>query len=157
MHPSRRPAGCGGRSPERQRRHQHDQSVFHTLLRRHHELDRQVEDLPNGIRAVTTASAPDLVALLHDHAEQMHRRLQEGFGLRHWDPAFAEIFAQKDKVRMTLARTENGVIAEETSDDPNVVKLIRAHGAVVTGFVRDGGRAAAQPSPLPPDYVRVLG
>lgn len=139
------------------RRHKHDQSVFHTLLRRHTELRRSVEALSNGIRAETTASAPDLVALLHDHAEQMHRRLEEGFGLRHWDPAFAEIFAQKDKVKMTITPTETGVIAKETSDAPNVVKLLQAHRAVVTAFVREGGRAASQPSPLPEDDIRVFG
>ena len=148
--------GQGIADPERRARHLHDKDVFHTLLRRHDEICRHVEEIPGGIQAVTTARAPDLVALLHDHAAQMHRRLGEGFGLRHWDPAFAEIFACKDKVRMTVTETENGVIAEETSDDPNVVKLIRAHGAVVTAFVREGGRAASRPSPLPDDYVRVL-
>lgn len=146
-----------GLGPDRRVRHQHDQQVFHTLLQRHEDLRREVENLPNGIRTRTLALTPDLVPLLHDHAAQMHRRMEEGFGLRHWDPAFAEIFAQRDKVKLEIHLTENGVEALETSDDPNVVLLIQAHGAVVSGFVREGGRAAGQASPLPEAYQRVLG
>lgn len=142
---------------DRQTRHKRDQSVFHELLRRHADIRREVEEIPNGIRSRTWAVAPDLVPLLHNHAEEMHRRVQEKFGLRFWDPAFAELFAQADKVQMTVQLTEDGVEVLETSDDPNVVKLIRAHGATVSAFVDQGGRAASKESPLPDDYVRVLG
>ncbi|MEC3860809.1 hypothetical protein VK792_05895 [Mesobacterium sp. TK19101] len=142
---------------DRRARHQRDQSVFHELLRRHADIRREVTEVPNGIRAHTWTDAPDLVPLLHNHAQEMHRRVKEKFGLRFWDPAFAELFAQADKVQMTVNLTENGVEVLETSDDPNVVKLIRAHGATVSAFVREGGRAASQESPLPDDYQRVLG
>lgn len=141
---------------DRRARHQRDQSVFHELLRRHADIRREVEEVPNGIRARTWALDPDLVPLLHDHAKEMHRRVQEKFGLRYWDPAFAELFAQADKVEMAVSLTENGVEVLETSSDPNVVKLIRTHGATVSAFVAEGGRAAAQESPLPEDYRRVL-
>lgn len=136
-------------------RHERDQAVFHELLRRHGDIRRDVENISNGIRAVTESDDPELAELIRGHVHEMHRRLKEGSGLRHWDPAFVEIFAQKDKVRLTVTETEGGVRIEEVSDDPNVVKLIQAHGAVLTGFVRDGGRAASQESPLPADYVRV--
>lgn len=141
---------------DRRARHKHDQSIFHELLRRHKDIKREVEEIPNGIRARTWALDPELVPLLHDHAEQMHLRVKEKFGLRFWDPAFAELFAQADKVEMTMRLTENGVDVLETSDDPNVVKLIRAHGATVSAFVDRGGRAASRKSPLPDDYIRVL-
>ncbi|MEJ2480173.1 MAG: hypothetical protein P8Y78_08330 [Acidihalobacter sp.] len=137
-------------------RHAHDQQVFHTLLERHRELHREVENLPNGIRSVTTSSNPDLVALLKEHAHVMHRRLQEGFGLRFWDAAFAEIFAQAGAVRMQVNDLSDGVETIETSDDPNVVKLIQAHGQVVSAFVTEGFAAAQRISPLPDDYRRVL-
>lgn len=144
-----------GGDPARAARHEHDQSVFHELLRRHDSLRREVENLPNGIRSVTETDDPALVPLLQEHVHEMHRRLEEGFGLRHWDAAFVEIFAQKDKVKMQITDTEKGVVVTETSDDPNVVKLIQAHGVVVSAFVNSGGQAASQPSPLPDDYVRV--
>jgi len=141
---------------DRHARHKRDQSIFHELLRRHGDIRREVESIPNGIRARTWALDPTLVPLLHTHAQQMHRRVTEKFGLRFWDPAFAELFAQADKVKMTVTLTENGVDILETSDDANVVKLIRAHGATVSAFVDHGGRAASQESPLPKDYIRAL-
>ncbi|MBR9844412.1 MAG: hypothetical protein GYB25_14730 [Rhodobacteraceae bacterium] len=148
--------GHGG-SGERAERHRRDQGVFHELLRRHDVIRRSVEEIEGGIRAVTESDDPEVAAMIRDHAGEMHRRMEEGFGLRHWDPAFAEIFAQKDKVRMVIEATDKGVVVEETSEDANVAVLIRAHGAVVSAFVREGGRAAAQESPLPPEYRRVLG
>lgn len=139
---------------DKSERHRRDQHVFHELLRRHKEIRREVSELPDGIRAVTESDDPALAGLIRAHAHEMHRRLGEGFGLRHWDPAFVEIFARRDKLRLEVTDTPNGVVIEETSDDPNVVLLIRAHGAVVSAFVRSGGRAASQPSPLPEEYVR---
>jgi len=133
-------------------RHKRDQAVFHELLRRHDAIRRSVTELANGIRAETWSDDPQLAGLIKGHAHEMHRRLGEGFGLRHWDPPFVEIFAQADRVKLVITETDNGVIVEETSDDPNVVKLIHAHGAVVTGFVESGGKVAAQPTPLPEDY-----
>lgn len=145
-----------GMDSERMQRHMHDQSVFHTLLARHRELHRELENLPNGIRSVTISQSPDLVALLREHAHAMHRRLQEGFGLRYWDAAFAEIFARADSVRMQINNLPDGVETIETSEDPNVIKLIQAHGQVVNAFVAEGFEAARRVSPLPGDYRPAL-
>lgn len=144
-----------GMDSQRMQRHRHDQQVFHTLLERHQELQREVENLPNGIRSVTTSETPELAALIIEHAHVMHQRLQEGFGLRFWDAAFAEIFAQADAVHMEVRNLPNGVETVETSDDPNVVKLIQAHGEAINAFVREGFGAAQKPSPLPADYRRI--
>jgi uncharacterized protein YdcH (DUF465 family) len=142
-------------SAEMAQRHKRDQAVFHELLRRHKTIRRTVENIEGGIRAVTGSDDPETAGLIRGHVHEMHRRLQEGFGLRHWDPAFAEIFAQKDKVHMQVTDTETGVVVEENSDDPNVALLIQVHGVVVTNFVNSGGKAASQASPLPDEYVRV--
>jgi len=139
---------------QRQARHRHDQSVFHTLLDQHHKIRRTLTLLPEGISARTVSDDPEIVALLQDHATQMHRRMTEGFGLRKWDPAFVEIFAQADKVDMELTLIEDGVEIRETSADPNVVKLIQAHGHGINAFVDHGGAAASKETPLPADYVR---
>lgn len=149
----RRHGGGHGRSPEMAARHKRDQAVFHELLQRHEAIERQVETLPDGIRAVTESDDPQLAGMIRAHVREMHRRMGEGFSLRHWDPAFAEIFAQAGKVRMEIRDTERGVEIIETSDDPNVVKLIQTHGQTITGFVEAGGRAASQPTPLPEGYI----
>lgn len=140
---------------DRMARHRHDQDVFHTLLRHHDQLQREVTNLPNGIRSLTTSANPDMVKLLHDHVPAMHHRLEENFPLRYWDPAFTEIFAYREKVRMEVTLVPNGVLVEETSEDPNVVKLIQAHGLVVSLFVQKGFEQAQQESPLPADYRRI--
>ncbi len=141
---------------DRMARHKHDQEVFHTLLRYHDQIQREVTNLPNGIRSLTTSNNPEIVNLLHDHVPAMHRRLEENFGLRFWDPAFPEIFAQREKVRMEVTLVPTGVLVEETSEDPNVVKLIQAHGMIVSLFVQKGFEQAQQQSPLPADYQRII-
>ncbi|WP_308389351.1 hypothetical protein [Acidithiobacillus sp. AMEEHan] len=151
--------GGGGRAggdPARAARHQHDQAVFHRLLALHEQIERDLELLPNGVRARTRSDNPEIVALLHDHVPSMKQRLEENFGLRFWDPAFAELFAQHDKIRMELTLLPDGVLIEETSEDPNVVELIKAHGQVINLFVAKGGAQAQQESPLPDSYRRVL-
>ena len=155
--PLRRGAGRAGGDPARAARHQHDQAVFHRLLALHERIQRELEYLPNGVRARTRADDPEIVALLHDHVPSMKQRLEENFGLRFWDPAFAELFAQHGKIRMELTLLPDGVLIEETSDDPNVVTLIQAHGQIINLFVAHGGAQAQQESPLPAAYQRVLG
>jgi len=139
----------------RQERHRRDQGVFHKLLEHHGRITRSLEMLENGILARTLSEDPEVVDLLHEHATQMHRRMGEGFGLRKWDPAFVEIFAQADKVQMDMKLIRDGVEVRETSDDPNVVKLIQAHGRGISAFVARGRAAAGQETPLPDDYERV--
>jgi len=142
--------GCGaGMDPEKRQRHRYDQSVFHRLLERHHAIERQLEHIDGGIRAVTTSADPEVVALLQDHVPAMHRRLLENFPLRRWDPLYVEIFENRDRIHMAIELLENGVRVVETSDDPYVAQLIQAHGAAVTGFAAEGHQAAQRPSPLP--------
>ncbi|MDD5003387.1 MAG: hypothetical protein PHS70_04600 [Acidithiobacillus sp.] len=148
---------AGSGNTDKGARHQHDQEVFHTLLRHHDQIQRELTQLPNGIRSLTTSANPEIVGLLHDHVPAMHHRLEENFGLRFWDPAFPEIFAQREKVRMEVTLVPHGVLVEETSEDPNVVALIQAHGAVVSLFVQRGFVQAREVSPLPDNYQRVLG
>ncbi len=148
--------GGGGRDPVQAGRHQHDQAVFHRLLALHEDIQRDLELLPDGIRARTRSQNPEVVVLLHDHVPAMKQRLHENFGLRFWDPAFAELFAQHEKIQMEVSLLPDGVVIEERSDDPNVVTLIQAHGQVISLFVAHGGEQAQQESPLPASYRRVL-
>lgn len=149
--------GHGGRhDPDMAVRHQHDQAVFHRLLSLHAHIQRDLELRPDGIRARTRSENPEVVALLHDHVPAMKQRLHENFGLRFWDPAFAELFAQHDKVEMEISLLPDGVMIEERSTDPNVVTLIQAHGQVINLFVAHGQQQAQQESPLPAEYQRVL-
>ncbi len=48
------------------------------------------------------------------------------------------LFRHTDDYRRHLSFTPTGVVAEETSNDPDVTRAIRAHALEVTGFVREG-------------------
>jgi len=141
--------GHGRDDPGRRERHQHDQSVFHRLLELHAAIERQVENLPNGIRSVTRSDNAEVVALLHDHVPSMHERLQQGFRLRRWDPLYEAIFDRAEAIRMRIELLPDGVAVAEVSDDPAVVALIQAHGTTVSAFVAHGQEAASRPSPMP--------
>jgi hypothetical protein len=54
------------------------------------------------------------------------------------DPIFREIFANADKIEMTVEHTDHGVRVKETSDDVYVVKLLQEHAKVVSLWIRNG-------------------
>lgn len=148
----RHDGGCGGRSAAEHARHRQDQRVFHHLLDQHAHFSREVEVLPNGIRTTTLADNPELAAQLKAHAHSMHERLQINLPLRRWDTLYAELFRHGRALDMHIEELPNGVRVLETSDDPEVVKLIHAHGRAVDAFVAHGPAASQRPSPMPADY-----
>jgi hypothetical protein len=44
-----------------------DMPVIHDLLVNHEQIERHIEDVPGGIRAITTSSDPQIPALIRDH------------------------------------------------------------------------------------------
>lgn len=155
MQQHRRGAGRGpGRDPARRQRHTHDQDVFHRLLEHHRDIQREVTELPDGIHTVTRGLTPEVIRLLHDHVPSMHERLQIDLPLRRWDPLYVELFEHRDRIEMEVRLTEDGVEVMETSEDPWVASLIKAHGQAVSAFAREGSRAAQRPSPMPGATMR---
>jgi hypothetical protein len=127
-----------------------DQEVFHYLLARHAEIDRTVKELENGVETVTESDQPEVARKIQEHVAAMHRRVQEGRGLRFWDDLFAAVFRRHASITMSVENTEKGVHVTETSDDPTVVALIQAHAAVVSKFVAHGFEEAHRNHPVPP-------
>ncbi|MCA9175227.1 MAG: DsrE family protein [Planctomycetales bacterium] len=128
-------AGAGGGHDER---HVEDHDVFHFLLENHEKITRTVKQLPNGVESLTESDDPAVVAKLKDHVKWMEYRIEKTNPIRMRDPLFAEIFRHTDKISMKRVETEKGVKVIETSDDPYVAKLIKAHAEVVSGFVNRG-------------------
>ena len=54
------------------------------------------------------------------------------------DPLFREIFANAEKIQMTVKHTDHGVLVRETSQDAHVVKLLQEHAKVVNLFIKNG-------------------
>lgn len=129
--------------------------VFHRLLTDHKQIERKVEDLPDGVRTVTTSGDPQVAALIRLHVRQMKVRLEAGMGVRNWDPLFAELHKQYDKINFEIEDVPGGVRVVETSEDPQVVLLIRQHAhRGVSEFVERGFDRAREPSPLPEGYQK---
>ena len=129
--------------------------VFHELLANHEKIDRRVEDIPGGVRTVTTSDDPQIAGLIQLHVRQMAARYDAGMPVRNWDPLFVELLKHYDKVTLTIEDLPNGLRVTETSDDPQVVLLIRQHAhRGVSEFVERGFDRAHEETPLPEGYQR---
>ena len=152
----------GGRGMQRQRRgqggrgqnsHQGVMQDARTLVMNHGSLSRKVIEIPNGVRTISTTTDPAMVPVLQSHPREMDQHLSKGGQVRNWDPFFAEIAKQHDKIEMTFKNLDNGIEVVSTSDDPEVVKLIRAHAYKVSEFVTRGRDAAHESTPIPKGYI----
>ena len=115
------------------------------LLSSHQEITRKVEEIPGGVRTTTTTTKPELVETLRAHLRQMSRHVKQGQPVRMWDPVFRDIFAHYDEITLVAKDIEGGIEVTETSENPEVVPLIRAHAKKVDGFVAEGHAAARPP------------
>lgn len=130
-----------------------DMHVIHGLLMNHETIRREVENIPGGVRTITTSSDPEVARLIRSHVYQMKERIEEGRAIRHMDPLFREIFEHHEKIEMQIEEVPGGVRVTETSDDPQITSLIRQHARrAVSEFVEGGMPRAMQPTPLPEGY-----
>ena len=129
----------------------------HVLVFNNTDIQREIEELPNGVITRTTTSNPELLTVLQRHPEDMAEHLKDGGRVRQWDPLFAELAAVANEVKMEVTPLENGLLVRSTSENPEVAKLIKAHAYKVSEFVARGTAAMREGTPLPPDYVRTDG
>ena len=121
-----------------------EHNAIFNLLSWHNTITRTIEEIPNGVHTRTTTTKPELVETLRTHVRQMVRRLERQQPVRLWDPVFRNVFANADEITVSFKDVEGGIEVMETSNDPLVVMMIRAHAAKVSSFV-DHGHAAARP------------
>ena len=150
--------GCGGAYKEaessgQKSRGRAEMQNAHFLVTHHDQLERVVEDIPNGIQTVTTTGDPELLEPLRKHVQEMSAVLEEGGHVRKWDPLFAEIFEHGEAIQIEIEEIDDGVRVTETSKDEEVVKLIRAHARKIDQFVARGQDACREETPLPADYT----
>lgn len=142
--PGRMGPGGGGRMRE----------TIDFLFAHHESIDRQVEDLPDGVLTTTTSEDASVVDALRLHVRQMKDRLASGQPMRRGDPLFRELFEHHARVNMHIEDVPGGVRVRQTSKDPQVVLLIRQHARVVSEFVKIGPEREHRPSPMPEGYQR---
>lgn len=126
-----------------------DHVVFQSLLTDHAKITRTVREIDGGIEAVTESDDPRIAGLIQEHAAAMKARIEAGRRVRQWDPLFVAVFDAHEHIRLEIEKTPRGILARETSDDPGVTRLIRAHAGVVSGFVGEGDAESARAHPVP--------
>ncbi len=134
--------GMGGNQPQ-------DMKTIHALFGDHKKITRTVTNISNGVETVTESDDPKVKALIVEHSWAMKARLEKNQPIRQWDPLFAELFKQADKIKLEITNTPKGAKVTETSADPYVVKLIQAHAAGVSEFVSVGMPSMHKEHPLP--------
>ncbi len=131
-----------------------DMGTIHGLLASHQSIDRRVEDLRNGVRTVTTSDDPRIAELIRTHVRQMTARYERDQPIRMMDPVFRELFENRDKATLRYEDIPGGIRVTHTSDDPQVVLLIRQHARrFVSEAAKQGMSRAMRPTPLPEGYA----
>lgn len=130
-----------------------DMGPIQDLLTQHEKIERNVEEIPDGIRSVTTSSDPEITKLIRTHVREMKSRLQDGHPIRTLDPLFREIFRHHDKIQLEIEDVPGGVRVTETSSDPQLLLLIRQQAKrAESEFVSSGMKRASQRTPIPEAY-----
>lgn len=130
-----------------------DMMVIHSLLMNHQRIERQVEEIPGGVRTETVSEDPEIAQAIRTHVRQMKDRMQKGNPIRMMDPVFRELFRNHQKIELQIEDLPGGARVVETSEDPNVVLLIRQHARrAVSEFVDRGMSRAMRPTALPQNY-----
>jgi len=129
-----------------------DMAPIMTLLMSHDKIRFTIEKIPGGARTITTSKDPDIAKAIRLHAQEMRARVVLGNNIRPKDPIFIETFKHHKEIKDVITDLPDGVSEDETSANPQVVLLIRAHALAVAGFVRDGMPAAKRTTPLPKGY-----
>jgi hypothetical protein len=125
-----------------------------TLVHSRYKIEREVEEVEGGVRTRTRVTGdPELRGVLLTHVKQVAGLIENGGRMRAWDPLFAEIFDHYDEIELKIEEIEDGVLVVETSDNPEVAKLIRAHAYKVNDFLARGHAAVHEETPLPEGYV----
>jgi hypothetical protein len=124
------PGMMGGSDP--------DMRTVMNLFANHGAIRRRVEELPNGIRTTTESDDPRVVALLQAHVASMYKRVDEHRPFSMMSRTLPAMFRNARRYHREAHYVPKGVVAVETSTDPKMVEVIRAHAREIDGFVRDG-------------------
>lgn len=109
------------------------------LFNRHTLIRRTVTQLPNGIHAVTQSDDPQTASIIQAHISEMYQRLDENRAFPYMmSRSVPAMFAHSTDYQRKLEATPKGVAVTETSNDPAMVAVIRAHAEELNGFVREG-------------------
>ena len=112
--------------------------VIHELFANHDSFTRTVDLIEGGYRAKTVSKDPKKAVLLQKHVHQMESRLENGRGVRQWDPAFAELRQHYADMKISIEEVKGGIVVEVTGRTPEAVAVARNHAKIIDGFIKKG-------------------
>ena len=106
-------------------------------------MTRTVENLPNGIRTVTSSSDPQVMEALVSHVSGMIGRVDAKDDPKIFiqSPTLDIFFERSEKLETTIDVTEEGIVVVQTSDDPELVAALHTHAAEVSDMAERGMQA----------------
>lgn len=113
-------------------------SAIHSLFANHEKVERSVKLTETGYQATTISDDPAVAKTLKRHVAQMESRLEGGMGIRHWDPAYAELREYYEDIKFEVIDIEKGVRVNVIGKTPDAVKVAQNHAKIVSGFVEKG-------------------
>lgn len=110
------------------------------MFRNFRTLSRTVENLPNGIKTVTTSSDPETLDALISHVAGMITRVEEKRDPQIFiqSPTLDIFFERGDAIETDIEIGDAGIIVTQTSEDPELVAAMHIHAAEVTDMVERG-------------------
>jgi len=130
-----------------------DMGPIHGLLTQHEKIHRTVEEIPGGVRTVTTSEDAQVTELIRTHVKEMKERIEKVSQFAKWILCFARSFVITKRYgwRLKMCRA-----VLERQKLPTLLKwalLIRQHAKrAVSEFVQGGMNRAMQGTPLPEGY-----
>jgi hypothetical protein len=115
-----------------------DMQIVHQLFANHNQIRRTVEEIPGGVRTLTESDNPQITALIQAHVQSMHRRVDEGRWFTMMSPTLPIMFRNADRYQRQNKNTSKGIAVTKTSDDPDLVAVLREHSYEVSSFVERG-------------------
>ncbi|MHB1332665.1 MAG: hypothetical protein ACYCY1_08720 [Sulfuriferula sp.] len=109
------------------------------LFERHKLIHRTVTALPNGVHDVTTSTDPATTALIQKHVIEMYERLDQNRPFPYpMSNSVPQMFANPTGYQRKFEMLPDGIAVMETSSDPEMVAVIRAHAEELNRFAKEG-------------------
>ncbi len=120
--------------------HGGDAQTIHQLFANHNQVHRSVQEIPGGIRAVTESDNPQVVALIQSHVAKMYDRVskKQFIPMIGMSSTLPTMLQEANHYQRQLRMTTKGIEVTETSNNPEMVALIREHAREVTQFAEQG-------------------
>lgn len=117
-----------------------DAQTIHQLFANHTQIRRTVEEIPGGIHAVTESDDAEVAALIQTHVSRMYDRVtaQRGIPMMGMSSTLPTMVQAASQYQRHLQMTPKGIEVTETSNDPEIIAVIREHAQEVTQFAEQG-------------------